>query len=101
MIEVKNLLFQPLTFHLRDGQESLHLGPRQRREIEDGQVSPELRQAERRGMVALTEKSGNPEPDGEISETFANRPVKKRPASGLAASGKKSEETPAAQAGRD
>jgi len=100
MIEVKNLLFQPLTFHLRDGRESLHLGPRQRREIEDGQVSPELRQAERRGMVALTEKSGNPEADGEISETSVIRPAKKR-ASGLAASGKKSEDMPAAQAGRD
>jgi hypothetical protein len=100
MIEVKNLLFQPLTFHLRDGRESLHLGPRQRREIEDGQVSPELRQAERRGAVTLTEKPGNPEPDGEVQETSAIRPPRKR-ASGLAASGKKSEETPVAQAGRE
>lgn len=55
MIEVKNLLFQPLAFHLRDGKESLHLGPRQRRLIEAEAVSPELEQAARRKFVALTE----------------------------------------------
>lgn len=99
MIEVKNLLFQPLTFHLRDGRESLHLGPRQRGEIEDGQVSPELRQAERRGMVALTERMESGEPGQEAPP--ANRPVKKRPVSVPAASGKKPENMPAAQAGRD
>ena len=56
---------------------------------------------ERRGLVALTEKSGNPaEPDGEVSETSMIRPAKKRP-SGPTSGGKKSEETPAAQAGRD
>ena len=57
MIEVKNLLFQPLTFHLRERKESLHLGPRQRRIIEAEAVSPELEQAARRGFVSLTEKA--------------------------------------------
>ena len=37
MIEVRNTLFQPLTFHLAKGptgmQEGLHLGPRERRRI--------------------------------------------------------------------
>lgn len=56
MIEVRNLLFQPLTFHAAGG-ESLHLGPRQRRAIEKDHVSQELEQAARRGFVRLTEQS--------------------------------------------
>ncbi len=58
MIEVRNLLFQPLTFHLKGGGENLHLGPRQRRVIADDQVSPELDRARKRGLVILTELNG-------------------------------------------
>ena len=54
MIEVKNLLFQPLTFQLADGA-SLHLGPRERRTIASELVSPELEQAQRRNYVDLRE----------------------------------------------
>lgn len=54
MIEVRNLLFQPLTFHLADGG-SLHLGPRERLSITADQVSPELEQAQRRNYVDLRE----------------------------------------------
>lgn len=54
MIEVRNLLFQPLTFQLAGGG-SLHLGPRERRVIKPEQVSPELEQAQRRNYVALDE----------------------------------------------
>ena len=54
MIEVKNLLFQPLTFQLADGT-SLHLGPRERRTIASDLVSPELEQAQRRNYVDLRE----------------------------------------------
>ena len=54
MIEVRNLLFQPLTFQLADGT-SLHLGPRERRTIASDLVSPELEQAQRRNYVDLRE----------------------------------------------
>jgi hypothetical protein len=40
MIEVKNLLFQPLTLHTRSGR-GLHLGPRERLRLPDDEVSPE------------------------------------------------------------
>lgn len=56
MIEVRNLLFQPLTLHVAGG-ESLHLGPRERRVIEKDDVSLELEQAARRGFVRLTEQT--------------------------------------------
>ena len=49
MIEVRNTLFQPLTFHLAKGpngmQEGLHLGPRERRRIRNEQISPEIEKA--------------------------------------------------------
>ena len=54
MIEVRNLLFQPLTFQLADGA-SLHLGPRERRTIASDLISPELEQAQRRNYVDLRE----------------------------------------------
>jgi len=63
MIEVRNLLFQPLTFHLTGGDGNLHLGPRQRHVIDDELISPELEQAAKRGLVSLTEKAATqPEP---------------------------------------
>ena len=69
MIEVKNLLFQPLTFQLADGA-SLHLGPRERRTIASELVSPELEQAQRRNYVDLRETeqpkgAASPEPQSE------------------------------------
>lgn len=54
MIEVKNLLFQPLAFQLTGGG-SLHLGPRERHTIKPDQVSPELEQAKRRHFVDFRE----------------------------------------------
>jgi len=63
MIEVRNLLFQPLTFHLTGGDGNLHLGPRQRTVIDKELISPELEQAAKRGLVSLTEKTAtHPEP---------------------------------------
>jgi hypothetical protein len=57
MIEVRNTLFQPLTFHLAKGptgmQEGLHLGPRERRRIRQDQLSPEIEKAAGRGLIAL------------------------------------------------
>lgn len=64
MIEVRNLLFQPLTFQLAGGS-SLHLGPRERRAIKPDQVSPELEQAQRRNYVALDESQKPAAPEAE------------------------------------
>ncbi len=54
MIEIRNLLFQPLTFQLAGEQRGLHLGSRQRKLVDDAQVSEEIRTAAKRGFVALT-----------------------------------------------
>lgn len=54
MIEIRNLLFQPLTFQLAGEQRGLHLGSRQRKLVDDAQVSEEIRVAAKRGFVALT-----------------------------------------------
>ena len=55
MIEIRNLLFQPLTFQLAGERRGLHLSSRQRKLVDDAQVSDEIRVAAKRGFVALTE----------------------------------------------
>ena len=55
MIEIKNQMFQPLTFHLAAGGKSLHLKPRERRQIADAEISPEIEMAEKRGFISLTD----------------------------------------------
>ena len=57
MVEVKNLLFQPLSLHTRDGR-GLHLGPRERLRIPDDAVSPEIEAAARRGHIATNAECG-------------------------------------------
>lgn len=54
MIEIKNLLFQPLTLHLAGSGRGLHLNPRERRTIGEGEISAEIEAASRRGLVSLT-----------------------------------------------
>ena len=54
MIEIKNLLFQPLTFHLAGGGRGLHLNPRERRTLGEDDISPEIDAAAKRGFVSLT-----------------------------------------------
>jgi len=54
VIEIKNLLFQPLTFHLSGGGRGLHLNPRERRTLEEDDISPEIDVAAKRGFVSLT-----------------------------------------------
>lgn len=54
MIEIRNLLSQPLTFQLAGEERGLHLGSRQRKLVDDVQVSEEIRTAAKRGFVALT-----------------------------------------------
>lgn len=65
MIEIRNLLFQPLTFHLAGGGRGIHLNPRERRRVREEDVSPEIEAAARRGLVSLTaapEAVASPEP---------------------------------------
>ncbi len=77
MIEVRNLLFQPLTFHLTGGDGNLHLGPRQRTVIDNELISPELEQAAKRGLVSLTEKPA-PLPEPAPAKPAAKRSRKGR-----------------------
>ena len=87
MIEVRNTLFQPLTFHLAKGptgmQEGLHLGPRERRRIRQDQLSPEIEKAAGRGLIVLvhlpdepavsTPESPAAEPAGEESPSAGRK----------------------------
>ena len=77
MIEVRNLLFQPLTFHLTGGEGNLHLGPRQRTVIDNEMISTELEQAAKRGLVSLTEKTAA-QPEPATAKTAAKRSRKGR-----------------------
>ncbi len=54
MIEIKNLLFQPLTLHLAGDGRGLHLNPREIRSISDDDLSPEIEAAAKRGLVSLS-----------------------------------------------
>lgn len=63
MIEIRNLLFQPLTFQLAGEQRGLHLGSRQRKLVDDAQVSDEIRVAAKRGFVVLTELEQPDQPE--------------------------------------
>lgn len=61
MIEIKNQMFQPLTFHLAAGGKSLHLKPRERRQIADAELSPEIEMAEKRGFLTIKRAGETPE----------------------------------------
>ena len=82
MIEVRNTLFQPLTFHLAKGpngmQEGLHLGPRERRRIRRDQLSPEIEKAAGRGLIALVYLPDEaPAPASEVTPNPAESPEAK------------------------
>ena len=61
MTEIKNLLFQPLTFHRAGKDEGLHLNPRERKEIPDADVSEEMRLAAKRRFIALVTDASHEE----------------------------------------
>ena len=65
MIEIKNLLFQPLTFHLAGGGRGLHLNPRERRTLGEDDISAEIDAAAKRGFVSLTPET----PTASVPET--------------------------------
>ena len=76
MIEIHNLLSQPLTFQLAGEEQGLHLRSRQRKQIEDTQVSEEMRTAAKAGFVILTELEQPDEPEAQpaVSEEAATPP---------------------------
>jgi len=53
MIEIRNLKFQPLTLHLANSKRTVHLASRGKAEIDEKDVSDEIRNAARRGFLAL------------------------------------------------
>jgi hypothetical protein len=65
VIEIRNLLSQPLTFQLAGEEQGLHLRSRQRKQIEDTQVSEEMRTAAKAGFVILTELEQPDEPEAQ------------------------------------
>ena len=73
MIEIKNLLFQPLTFHLAGDGQGLHLNPRERKSIGTELLSPEIEAAAKRGLISLTE-TVKPQ---EVPAKTVESPVKK------------------------
>lgn len=59
-INVKNLLFQPLAFHLAADGKCLHLSARECRQLPKEHISKEIRLAARRGLVSLVENAAGP-----------------------------------------
>lgn len=68
MVQIRNLLFQPLTFNLADGR-TLHLGVRERKAIAKDSLSEEVRKAAIRGLVELVEPLSSPAPISELPVT--------------------------------
>jgi len=62
LIEIRNLLFQPVTFHQAGTGRGLYLGPRERRLVEKSEISPEIELAARRGLVTLAPEARRPIP---------------------------------------
>ena len=82
MVEIRNLKFQPLTLHLANSKRSVHLPPRGRAEIDEKDVSAEMRRAAERGFVALREvrPAAAPAPAPTKPAPLAKAEPKKEPA---------------------
>ncbi len=55
MLEIKNLLFQPLCLHLKDSNKSIHLTSRARATIQEKDLSQEIKKAQSKGWVSIRE----------------------------------------------
>jgi len=86
MIEIKNLLFQPLTFHLAGDGQGLHLNPRERKSIGNEQLSPEIEAAAKRGLISLTEMVKPPEASAKTGRSPAKKSTTKPKGDGTQAS---------------
>jgi hypothetical protein len=61
MLQMKNLLFQPLTLHLADSNKSIHLASRGTTTIKDKELSQEIKRAQAKGWISIKEEK-QPEP---------------------------------------
>lgn len=66
MTEIRNLTFQPLTFHLAGDGDGIHLSSRGRVTIQADQLSDELRTAADRGFVSISDVSRSTQPDPRV-----------------------------------
>ncbi len=80
MIEIRNLMFQPLTLHLAGEEGGLHLGPRERATIPEEQLSEEIRVAETRGYVSLSEVVESTQSDPRVETTDDEHAAESAPA---------------------
>ena len=55
MLEIKNLLFQPLILHLADSTKSIHLKSRGKITIKDKDLSQEIKKAQSKGWISIKE----------------------------------------------
>ncbi|MHB9037080.1 MAG: hypothetical protein ACYC64_10450 [Armatimonadota bacterium] len=69
MIEIRNLTFQPLTFHLAGDAGGIHLNSREEKTIGDDQLSDEIRTAAERGFVSIADVSKRTQPDPLVETT--------------------------------
>ncbi|MFQ5647428.1 MAG: hypothetical protein ACE5GM_10895 [bacterium] len=60
MIEIKNLLFQPLVLNLADSNKSLHLASRGKTTINDKDLSREIRNLEAKGFIKIEKQKPKP-----------------------------------------
>ncbi|MHB9036947.1 MAG: hypothetical protein ACYC64_09780 [Armatimonadota bacterium] len=82
MIEIRNLTFQPLTFHLAGNAGGIHLNSRELKTIADDQLSDEIRVAAERGFVSVTDVSENTQPDPRVEIAdgeHSSEPVESQP----------------------
>jgi hypothetical protein len=69
VIEIRNLTFQPLTFHLAGDSGGIHLGSREKKTIGDDQLSGEIRTAAERGFISIADVSKRTQPDPLVETT--------------------------------
>ncbi len=55
MLEIKNLLFQPLSLHLKDSNKSIHLVSRGKVAIQEKDLSQEIKKAQSKGRISIRE----------------------------------------------
>ena len=53
MLELKNLLFQPLTLHLANSTKSIHLGSRDKVAIKEKDLSQEIKRTQAKGWISV------------------------------------------------
>ena len=73
MIEIKNLMFQPLTLHLAGSGKGLHLKPRERRKLKEEDISLEIETAAKRGFVSIIRDAESEPPEARNKKTSGKK----------------------------